>query len=100
MSRSAPHTAYSIIADDVADSVSLTNKQLLPPACTERKRSQNQHLQTSVPENNINLQFRVPEPPKTEECKKRKLPFCTENCSAIQHLMGPPKISKIQQIYR
>lgn len=100
MSRAAPQTAYSIIADDVAASVSLSNKQLPPPAYTERKRSQNQQLQISVPENNKNLQFRVPEPPKADESKKRKLPFCMDNCTAIQHLMGPPKISRIQQIYR
>lgn len=100
MPRAAPQTAYSAIADHVADAASMNNKQLPHPANTERKRNQNQQTQNNVPDSNRSVQYRLTESPKLEESKKRKLPFVTENSSLSQHLMGPPKLSKIQQIYR
>lgn len=62
MPRLAPQTAYSIIADDEANKVSVENEKLPLPANTERKRP----LQTSTIETiNKNIQhrevyFRVP----------------------------------------
>lgn len=100
MPRTAPQTAFTAIADEVADTASMNNKQLPLPVATERKRNQNQQVQIGIPENSKNMQFRTPEPLKLEDSKKRKLPLFGENSNLAQHLMGPPKVSKIQQIYR
>lgn len=100
MPRIAPQTAYSAIADEVADSTSKTNKQLPLPSNTERKRQSPILPQTSSTESQNKLLFRVPDFPKTEECKKRKFSMGVENSSLAQHLMCPPKVSRIQQIYR
>lgn len=100
MPRIAPQTAFSAIADEVADSTSKINKQLPSPSSTERKRPPVSVAQCVMPENAGKAVFRVPEPPKGEESKKRKLPVGVENSSLAQHLMGSPKMSRIQQIYR
>lgn len=100
MQRSVPQTAFSIIADEVAESASSSNKQLPYPAMTERKRTQNQHMQGAAVADNKPLGYRLPESPKMEDCRKRKLAFCPETSGLVQYPMGPPKISKIQQIYR
>lgn len=99
----APQTCFSALADEIADNTSQTNKQLPSPSNTERKRTQNQQPQNVVECNSKGqVPFRIPEAPiKTQdECKKRKLPICTENSSLAQHLLGPAKMSRIQQIYR
>lgn len=100
MPRSAAQTVYSVIANDTVDSVTLNNKELPPPACIERKRSHGQQQQVSTSDDNNSSLFNVPESPKVDESKKRKLSFSSENFSVIHHLTGPQKISKIQQIYR
>lgn len=101
MQRSTPQTAFSIIADEAAETASASNKQLPFPALTERKRNQNQHLQgAGIADNNKSLGYRMPDAQKMEDCRKRKLGFCPENSGMSQYPMGPPKISKIQQIYR
>ncbi|EFA04488.2 BRCA2-interacting transcriptional repressor EMSY [Tribolium castaneum] len=98
--RMAPQTAYSAIADEAAENANQTNKQLPYPAATERKRPPMQPPVPTAPETSKGAQFRVPETPKIEDSKKRKLPICTENSSLAQHLLGPPKMSRTQQIYR
>ncbi|XP_044268475.1 BRCA2-interacting transcriptional repressor EMSY [Tribolium madens] len=98
--RMAPQTAYSAIADEAAETANQTNKQLPHPASTERKRTPVQPPVQTIPETSKAAQFRVPETPKIEDSKKRKLPICTENSSLAQHLLGPPKMSRTQQIYR
>lgn len=101
MQRSTPQTAYSIIADEVAETANATNKQLPHPAMTERKRNQSQYVQgATVIDNNKTMGYRLPDAPKMEDCRKRKLGFCPESSGVVQYPMGPPKISKIQQIYR
>lgn len=100
MPRVAPQTAYSAIADEVADATSKTNKQLPLPSNTERKRQSPISSQPNSAETTNKLLFRIPEFPKAEESKKRKFPLGVENSSLAQHLMCPPKISRIQQIYR
>lgn len=97
MPRTTPQTAYSIIADDVADSASASNKQLPPPAMTERKRSQVQQT-VSMTESGKTVGYRLPEVGKMEDCKKRKMSFCPDSTGVYP--MGPPKMSRIQQIYR
>lgn len=96
MARIAPQTAYSAIADEVADTASKINKQLPSPSCTERKRPppiSPTHINASTSDGTgKNMQFRLSEP----EIKKRKLSLSVDN----NNMMGPPKISKIQQIYR
>lgn len=99
MPRIAPQTAYSAIADEVADSTNKSNKQLPLPSSTERKRSIPVSAQSAIDLGGKPL-FRVPEPPKIDEIKKKKFSLGVENSSLAQHLMGPPKISRIQQIYR
>ncbi|RZC40823.1 EMSY [Asbolus verrucosus] len=98
--RMAPQTAYSAIADEAAEVANLNNKQLPHPACTERKRPPSQPVMQLMPETSKGASFRVPETPKNDDTKKRKLPICTENSSLAQHLLGPPKMSRTQQIYR
>ncbi|XP_063922531.1 BRCA2-interacting transcriptional repressor EMSY isoform X2 [Zophobas morio] len=98
--RMAPQTAYSAIADEVAESANLTNKQLPHPASTERKRPPSQPALQLVPETSKGASFRVPDTPKSDDSKKRKMPICTENSSLAQHLLGAPKMSRTQQIYR
>jgi hypothetical protein len=98
--RLAPQTAYSAIADEAAETANQTNKQLPYPACTERKRPPSQPTLQMMPETSKGASFRVPETPKSDDNKKRKMPICTENSSLAQHLLGPPKMSRTQQIYR
>lgn len=101
MPRMAPQTIYSAIADEVADSASLTNEQLPLPTLPDRKRTVPvSQVQQNVPESIKSQQFRTPDAFKNEESKKRKLSFGVENSSLAQHLIGPNKISRIQQIYR
>lgn len=70
------------------------------PSHTERKRTQQaQPTQHNVPDTK-NIQPRISDVPKAEDSKKRKLSYPQESCSMMQHLMGPPKLGKIQQIYR
>ncbi|KRT80541.1 hypothetical protein AMK59_6745, partial [Oryctes borbonicus] len=99
MPRVAPQTAYSAIADEVADSASKNNKLLPNPSNTERKRPASMCTATGLSDNKP-ISFRMPEPPKLDDTKKRKLSIPIECNNLAQHLMGPPKISKIQQIYR
>lgn len=101
MPRVAPQTAFSAIADEIADSASKINRQLPTPSSTERKR----FPPVSVEQQNVGIEgnksvFRIPDLPKNEECKKRKLPGGVESSSLAQHLIGSPKISRIQQLYR
>lgn len=100
--RTMPHTCYSALADDIADVTSQSNKQLPSPSCTERKRLQNPPPTVAECNSKVQVPFRIPEAPikAQEESKKRKLPVCTENSSLAQHLLGPAKMSRIQQLYR
>ncbi|KAJ8958914.1 hypothetical protein NQ318_019683 [Aromia moschata] len=75
--RTAPQTAFSALADETADAANQSNKQLPSPKAP----------------------FRIPDPPKAEESKKRKVPICPENSSLAQHLLTP-KFCRIQQLYR
>ncbi|KAF2895391.1 hypothetical protein ILUMI_10786 [Ignelater luminosus] len=88
-------------ADEVAESASLSNEQLPVPALPDRKRAAPvSQVQQNVPESIKSQQFRIPDAFKNEESKKRKLSFGVENSTLAQHLIGPSKISRIQQIYR
>lgn len=98
--RMAPQTAYSALADEVADNAALNNKHLPHPAATERKRLPQLPPQILMGESSKGPPFRIPETPKTEEGKKRKLSISTENSSLAQHLLNPPKMSRTQQMYR
>lgn len=98
--RMAPQTAYSAIADEAAETANQINNQLPHPMYTERKRPPVQPPVQNLPETSKIVPFRVPETPKSEDNKKRKLPVCTENSSLAQHLLGPSKICRTQQIYR
>lgn len=100
MPRVAPQTAYSAIADEIADTASKNNKLLPNPSNTERKRPASLSTQSGITEINKPISFRMPDPPKPDDAKKRKLSLPVESSSLAQHLMGPPKMSKIQQIYR
>lgn len=100
MPRIAPQTAYSAIADEVADATNKNNKQLPLPSSTERKRQSPTVSQTTSSESQNKFLFRVPDYTKAEECKKRKFTTGVENSSLAQHLMCPPKVSRVQQIYR
>lgn len=99
MLRSAPQTAYSAIADEVAENAFQCNKQLPLPATTERKRPAVAQVSAGGQENIKNIPFRVPDPPKSEDSKKRKLQMNPENSSLAQHLLSP-KFCRIQQLYR
>lgn len=97
--RTAPQTAYSALADEVAETAFHCNKQLPLPSTTERKRQTIAQVSTTGQENMKSLPFRVPDPPKVEENKKRKLQMNPENSSLAQHLLSP-KFCRIQQLYR
>lgn len=97
--RMAPQTAYSAIADEAAETANLNNKLLPHPACTERKRPPSQPS-IQMPETSKGVPFRIPETPRSDESKKRKLPLCTESSSLAQHLLNPSKMNRTQQIYR
>ncbi|XP_025831488.1 BRCA2-interacting transcriptional repressor EMSY isoform X2 [Agrilus planipennis] len=100
LSRAVPQTAYSAIANQVADEASKNNELLPLPAYTERKRGSSFSQSTNaILESSKSVQFRVPDTVKTEESKKRKNSYGIEN-SSIGHFMNAPKMSKIQQIYR
>ncbi|KAL3281486.1 hypothetical protein HHI36_004693 [Cryptolaemus montrouzieri] len=96
MPRTTPQTAYLAIADEVAEGADQNNKLLPLPASTERKHSAVPLNQNILGECNKPNSFRIPDVPKHEESKKRKF----SESSLAQHLLGPSKISKIQQIYR
>lgn len=99
----APQTSFSAIADEISEVADQNNRQLPVPSATERRRLPMQQAsvsQTSLADSVKQPPFRMPEPPKVEENKKRKLPVTTENSSLAQHLLGPSKISRIQQLYR
>lgn len=83
----------------MAESAIQCNKQLPLPSNTERKRQAVSQMNPIMQENSRNLPFRVPDPPKSEETKKRKLQMTPENSSLAQHLLSP-KFSRIQQLYR
>ncbi|KAK4879938.1 hypothetical protein RN001_008084 [Aquatica leii] len=101
MPRVAPQTIYSAIADEVADAASINNEQLPFPAQTECKRTPStSQVQLSTSESSRPQPFRLPETFKSEDTKKRKMPFGVESSSLVQHLIGPSKVSRIQQIYR
>lgn len=101
MPRVAPQTLYSAIADEVANAANISNDQLPLPAHTDRKRSTAAvSIQSTVSESIKSTQFKVPELFKPEENRKRKLPFGVENSTLAQHLIGPSKVSSVQQIYR
>ncbi|KAJ8935081.1 hypothetical protein NQ314_013026 [Rhamnusium bicolor] len=98
--RTSPQTAFSALADEAADVAHQSNKQLPSPSSTERKRPAiPQMVPTVAPETSKALPFRIPDPPKVEENKKRKIPVCPENSSLAQHLLAP-KLCRIQQLYR
>lgn len=99
INRTTPQTVFSVIADDNADAASTSNKQLPLPSMTERKRTQSQHGQGATVDSKT-LGYRSSDSPKLEETRKRKFAFCSESSNMIPYSMGPPKISKIQQIYR
>lgn len=97
LTRIAPQTVYTPIADDVAEAAALNNEKLPLPASTERKRvAPLQH----AAEANRAMHFRTPEVVKGDEIKKRKISFSLENSMLGQHLMGPSKPSKISELYR
>ncbi|KAF5294156.1 hypothetical protein FQR65_LT10867 [Abscondita terminalis] len=101
MPRVAPQTIYSAIADEVADAASINNEQLPFPAQTECKRTPTtSQVQSSTSESSRPQSFRLPETFKNEDTKKRKIPFGVESSTLAQHLIGPSKVSRIQQIYR
>lgn len=100
INRATPQTVFSVIADDSADAASTSNKQLPLPSMTERKRTQSQHGQGATVVDNKTLGYRSSDSLKLEETRKRKFAFCSENSGMLPYAMGPPKISKIQQIYR
>ncbi|XP_045471442.1 BRCA2-interacting transcriptional repressor EMSY [Harmonia axyridis] len=98
MPRMAPQTAFSAMADEVAENADLSNKQLPLPANTERKRSMIVQSNQNILGDCNKGSFRINEQPKHEELRKRKF---SENSSLAQHLLGPSnKMSRIQQIYR
>ncbi|CAH0556756.1 unnamed protein product [Brassicogethes aeneus] len=98
--RMAPQTAYTSIADEVADNAAQNNKQLPSPSATERKRTINIATSSVLPEGSSKTSFRIPEPPKFDEAKKRKLSISENSSCLAQHLLGPSKTSRIQQLYR
>ncbi|KAG5876868.1 BRCA2-interacting transcriptional repressor EMSY [Gonioctena quinquepunctata] len=98
--RTAPQTVFSAVADEAAEHASQCNTHLPSPFNTERKRSIVTQMQPSVGSENCKMMpFRIPDLPKADESKKRKLSSGTENSSLAQHLLSP-KFSKIQQLYR
>lgn len=100
MLRSAPQTAFSALADEVAETAYQCNRQLPLPSTTERKRQAVSQVNPNIQENTkTTIPFRVPDPPKSEETKKRKLQLNPENSSLAQHLLSP-KFCRIQQLYR
>lgn len=99
MHRTAPQTVFSVIADNNADAASATNSQLPIPSMTERKRNSSQHIQGATGADSKAMGYKL-ETSKLEDCRKRKFAFCPESSGMMQYSMGPPKISKIQQIYR
>lgn len=100
MHRATPQTMFSVIADDNADTANASNKQLPLPSMTERKRNQNQYGQGVAHTDGKSMSYRTNDNQKLEECRKRKFTLCSESSGLPQYTMGPPKISKIQQIYR
>lgn len=74
------------------------NNQIPSSQCTDRKKIVN--LNSFTLTDSGKPPFRMPEPPKMDDIKKRKLsPGESSSCLA-QHLLGPSKNSKIQQLYR
>lgn len=98
LARVAPQTVYTSLADEMADMASLNNEKLPLPANTERKRRATSPHATDG--NRTGLHFRMPEPVKCDEGKKRKISFALENSTLAQHLMGPSKSSRITEYYR
>ncbi|CAH1996449.1 unnamed protein product [Acanthoscelides obtectus] len=110
--RTAPQTALSALADETAEVASQCNKQLPAPNNTERRRlpvvtgqPQQSHPPTTaastseasgVGSSKSAMQFRIPEPPKPED-KKRKLVQDTGNLA--QQLISP-RLCRIQNLYR
>lgn len=81
----------------MADTAIQCNKQLPTTSTnTERKRPTVPPVPI-VPETSKTIPFRIPDPPKSEENKKRKL--SPENSSLAHHLLAP-KVCRIQQLYR
>ncbi|XP_074042716.1 uncharacterized protein isoform X2 [Leptinotarsa decemlineata] len=98
--RTAPQTVFGAVADEAAESANQSNKQLPSPSNTERKRHAVSQIQPNmILETTKNSSFRIPDPPKADECKKRKLMSNNENSSLAQHLLAP-KLCRIQQLYR
>ncbi|XP_022920560.2 BRCA2-interacting transcriptional repressor EMSY [Onthophagus taurus] len=101
MQRVVPQTAYSAIADEMADISNKHNRQLPNPSSTERKRPASSTSPMSISDINKSTPFRNTENSiKLEDGKKRKLPINLDGPSLSPHIMGPPKMSRIQQIYR
>lgn len=98
--RATPQTIFSLVANEGADAASVSNKQLPIPQMTERRRNPNPHVQGVTSADNKTVGYKSSDTPKLEECRKRKFPFYSDNGGMMQYSMGPPKISKIQQLYR
>ncbi|CAH1284452.1 unnamed protein product [Diabrotica balteata] len=96
LTREAPQTLYSLVANDASESASQCNKLLPPPASTERKRPVVSPVTAlATPETSKTIPFM-----KQEEnvSKKRKL-MVPENTNINQNVLGP-KLCRIQQVYR
>ncbi|XP_072396919.1 uncharacterized protein [Diabrotica undecimpunctata] len=96
LTREAPQTLYSLVANDASESASQCNKLLPPPASTERKRPVVSPVTAiATPETSKIIPFM-----KQEEnvSKKRKL-MVPENTNINQNVLGP-KLCRIQQVYR
>ncbi|KAF5303193.1 hypothetical protein FQA39_LY10106 [Lamprigera yunnana] len=98
MPRVAPQTIYSALADEIADAASVNNEQLPFPAQMECKRTSTTTQAPNTPESSRTQQFRPPETSKSEDPKKRKIPFGID--ASLSQLIAPAKVSRIQQIYR
>ncbi|CAG9859376.1 unnamed protein product [Phyllotreta striolata] len=100
LTRATPQTIYSALANDASEAAGQMNKMLPLPANTERKRPIITPVTAVVvPETSKGAAFRIPEPPKVEDNKKRKLISNAENTN-ITPLLLTPKLSRIQQLYR
>lgn len=95
--RTAPQTAFSAFADEIAETASQCNKQIPTTSTNIERKRPTPPIIPIVPETSKTIPFRIPDLPKSDENKKRKLQ--PENSSLAQHLLAP-KVCRIQQLYR
>lgn len=96
--RMSPQTGYSVIADELSEAANQSNKLPLSTS-SDRKRIAVSHPNQILNDGKSNM-FKLPDGSKHDDSKKRKLSICPENSTLAQHLLGTPKITRIQQIYK